>query len=848
LVIALCMITSTIASTFTVTNTNDSGVGTLRQAITDANSTPGVDTISFNIPATDPRCNASTHVCTISPESSLPPVNDSVIVDGYTQPGASPNTLAMGDNAVVLIQLSGTALGTARLDGLDLNAGGSTVRGLVINGFFGRGLSLNGSGNVIEGNFIGTDPKATKGVENFEAGIVISGGSQNNIIGGTTLAARNIIAGNGRDVELLITDPGSNGNLIEGNYVGINAVGDTAISASTGSDESGARIDIVDGASNNVIGGTTASARNVIAPGLRGSDCHTAGVYLGSSTATNQIFYQGSNSAAIVSGNQILGNFIGTNVSGRGPLTNASGLLGPGIFIQVTGQNNIIGGTAASAGNVISLLPYDAISIGGTGNIIQGNHIGTDLTNTMSLGNDGDGVQTLDVYGAINNTIGGTVPGAGNFIAFNLGNGVAIGTGYKATQSNYSNAILGNAIYSNGGLGIDLGGDGVTPNHSGGAGIGPNKLQNYPILTSASNGGNNISIAGTLNSAPNMTFHVEFFANAAANASSFGEGQTFLGSQNVMTDNTGNAAFNAVLQIAPPSGQDIITATATDPGNDTSEFSNAIKLGSAPAQLRNISTRLRVLANDNVLIGGFIITGSAPKKVIIRAIGPSLPLPGTLADPTLELHSPDGSVVSNDNWKVDDQTGQSQEAVIRATTIPPSSDLESALVQTLAPGNYTAIVRGKNGGTGIGVVEAYDLDQAPSSSRLANISTRGFVDTGDNVMIGGLILSPNGTGAAKVIVRAIGPSLTAVGVQGALADPTLELHDGSGTTIASNDNWKLRPDGSSQQAEIEATTIPPANDLESAIVSALPPGNYTAVVRGKNNSTGVGLVEVYNLQ
>ena len=238
---------------------------------------------------------------------------------------------------------------------------------------------------------------------------------------------------------------------------------------------------------------------------------------------------------------------------------------------------------------------------------------------------------------------------------------------------------------------------------------------------------------------------------------------------------------------------------------------------------------------DNVLIGGFIITGTQPKRIIVRAIGPSLSsfFPGALADPVLELRDSSGSLIrSNDNWRSD------QEAEIIATTIPPSNDLESAIVATLPANNsaYTAIVRGVNNGTGIGVVEAYDLDQTVDS-KLANISTRGFVQTGDDVMIGGLIVL--GQDPLRVIVRAIGPSLS---VSGALGDPTLELHDGNGALIASNDNWRTE-----QEAEIIATTIPPTNDLESAIVRDLAPGNYTAIVRGVNNTTGVALVEAYGL-
>jgi hypothetical protein len=265
-----------------------------------------------------------------------------------------------------------------------------------------------------------------------------------------------------------------------------------------------------------------------------------------------------------------------------------------------------------------------------------------------------------------------------------------------------------------------------------------------------------------------------------------------------------------------------------------------------PSQLLNIATRLKVLNGDNVLIAGFIITGTDPKNIIIRGIGPSLNGVGvTLADPTLELHQGSTTLATNDNWKINDQTGQSQQAEIEATTIQPTNDLESAILMTLSPGAYTAILAGKNGGTGVGVVEVYDLAQA-ANSKLANISTRGFVDTGDNVMIGGLIVGGGGGGTAKVIVLALGPS---VPVEGALADPTLELHDASGTTIATNDNWKINDQtGQSQQAEIEATTIPPTNDLESALVQTLAPGDYTAIVRGKNNTTGIGLVAAYNLQ
>ena len=252
----------------------------------------------------------------------------------------------------------------------------------------------------------------------------------------------------------------------------------------------------------------------------------------------------------------------------------------------------------------------------------------------------------------------------------------------------------------------------------------------------------------------------------------------------------------------------------------------------------NISTRLAVGAGDTVLIGGFIITGNAPKKVLIRGIGPSLPVAGALQDPTLELHDSSGLLGSNDNWR------DSQEQEIIDTTIPPTSNLESAIIAILEPGAYTAILSGKNNTTGVGLVEVYDLGTASfdvlSQAQLVNISTRALVQTGDNVMIGGFIIS--GTNPTNVLLRAIGPELTAQGVAGALQDTTLELHDVNGALLASNDDWQT-----DQEQEIIDTTVPPTDPRESAIVSSLNAGAYTAIVQGKGGTTGVALVEAYVL-
>jgi glucose/arabinose dehydrogenase len=309
--------------------------------------------------------------------------------------------------------------------------------------------------------------------------------------------------------------------------------------------------------------------------------------------------------------------------------------------------------------------------------------------------------------------------------------------------------------------------------------------------------------------------------------------------------------FIRVMELSNYTAADFATSAASpvdvDVGPDGALYYLSVngqvtRIQATPSQAINISTRARVELNDNVLIGGFIITGNAAKKVIIRAIGPSLSqygLSDLLADPTLELHNGSGALItSNDNWQDD----QSQATQISQSGYPPPNSLESAIITTLQPGNYTAIVRGKNSGQGIALVEVYDLDPA-ASSQLGNISGRANVQTNDNVMIGGFIVG-NNIGACKVIVRAIGPTLSQYGLSNVLADPVLELHDGSGALIQSNDNWQDDPD---QAAQIAAANLVPPNLLESAIFTALAPGNYTAIVRGKNNGVGIALVEVYKI-
>lgn len=255
------------------------------------------------------------------------------------------------------------------------------------------------------------------------------------------------------------------------------------------------------------------------------------------------------------------------------------------------------------------------------------------------------------------------------------------------------------------------------------------------------------------------------------------------------------------------------------------------------AQLVNLSTRLRVQPGDNALIGGFIIRGSEPKKVILRGIGPSINIPGKLDDPVIQLfNSANVNIGGNDDWKTDQQN-------VENTGLAPSDDRESALVITLDPGAYTVVMRGKNNSSGIGVVDMFDIGLA-ANARLANVSSRGFIGTGDNILIGGFYAGPQTAAVTGVVFRAIGPSLSKFGVPQPMQDPTLELHNGNGAVIASNDDWQT-----TQKADIEAVGLAPSDSRESAILLRnFDPGPYTAIVRGKNNITGVGLVEIYDVQ
>jgi hypothetical protein len=324
-------------------------------------------------------------------------------------------------------------------------------------------------------------------------------------------------------------------------------------------------------------------------------------------------------------------------------------------------------------------------------------------------------------------------------------------------------------------------------------------------------------------------------SNGPGRSFSFNNGTTLLIAFNNAAKNGGDLQdwagpapdpFNA---FGPPNEQDDLTPV---------DLQTMDVIGYDPtAVLANISTRLPVGADPNALFAGFIVSGNANKKVIIRGIGPSLqvngtPLAGRLQDPILELHDASTTLETNDNWG----DSPNKQAIIDST-VAPTDPHESAILRSVAPGTYTAIERGVNNGTGIGVVEVYDLDTA-ADAKLVNISTRGFVQTGNDVLFAGMAVV--GPGSQKIIVRALGPSIN---VPGQMSDPIMELHDGNGGTLETNDNWVDSPN---KQAIIDSTVAPP-NNLESAIVRTLTAGSYTAIVRGVNNGTGIAVVEVYAL-
>ncbi len=509
-----------------VTATADTGTGSLRECINYANANPG-STISFNIATAANQSSGGDSWWEITPASALPTITAAgTVIDGTTQTTNRGNTNSLGPE----IEINGTGAGTP-VTGLTITGGTSTVRGLVINRFTFHGIKLDvADSNTIVGNYIGTDATGTLDRGNAYYGVLVYWHSGSNIIGTSAAADRNVISGN--DNAGIFTQ-WSDGNIIKNNYLGTNATGTAAVGNKYGIDIYSQEV-----AGGNIIGGSGANEGNLISGNLQ------EGIYLDTGPINVTI----------------KGNKIGTQANGTTALANVQ----HGIFGSGTGQQ--IGGTAAGEGNVIAGNSRYGIYFQGDSSFIQGNYIGTDAGATLSLGNGWGGMR-LDST-ASNNTIGGTAAGAGNVIANNNSAGIAINV-----NTNAGNSILGNAIYSNSGLAIDLKDDGATANDAGDTDTGPNGLQNFPVLSSAlTNGTNSVTVSGTLNSIASTNFRIEFFASTVADASGYGEAQRYLGFASATTDGSNNASFSQNLAKAVAVGE-FITATATNlTTNNTSEM------------------------------------------------------------------------------------------------------------------------------------------------------------------------------------------------------------------------------------------------------------------------------------
>ena len=511
------------ASTLTVTNVSDGGPGSLRLAMLRANDGGPRDTIVFNIPG------AGVH--TIRPPAlALPGLGQPVVIDGTTQPGYS---------GTPLIEIDGTTAGT--VNGLGLFGGNSIIRGLALNRFRQAGIFVGSAGNTIEGNFIGTDPTGTLARPNGGGGIDIRGA--NNTIGGTTAGTRNLISGNNNG-GINISTSAATGNLVVGNFIGTNAAGTAAIGNGHG-------VNIVGGASNTTVGGTASGARNILsgnsAYGVRIADAGT-------------------------SGNRVLGNFVGTNATGTAAIPNGLS----GVFIISGASGNTIGGTQPAEGNVISGNSSFGVAFFGAatdvgGNTVLNNFIGTDAAGTAAIGNNASGV----FVETSNNRIGSLTTGVGNTIAFNGDVGVRVGAGT-------GNAIVNNRIFSNASLGIDLAPLGVTANDAGDTDNGANNLLNHPVLSSARIVGPNVLVQVALSPTPTGPGQIHFYANSACDASGSGEGQTPIGVSSFGVNPGGDTNFEASFSATQVPAGSFITATATDSGGNTSEFSACALVAASP--------------------------------------------------------------------------------------------------------------------------------------------------------------------------------------------------------------------------------------------------------------------------
>ena len=737
-----------------VINTNNSGPGSLSSAIGCANANPGLDAIRFNIPG------AGVH--TISLTSPLPSITSPVFVDGYSQPGSSVNTLVSGDNAVLAVELNGASAGPAAGFLIQPGGSGSTVRGLIINRFQAQGIALNvgSTGSVVEGDFVGTNATGTSALGN-SVGVSVFG-AQNSRVGGTTPQARNVISGNlGNGI--LITN-GSANNAVQGNLIGTDASGSAALpNASLNPNAAG--IFVTGGAQNNTIGGSSSTARNIISGNKR------EGVFV-----------------SFASRNNILGNYIGTDVAGSASLGNVH----RGVMLSSASVNKIVG-------NLLSGNDGAGLSIenGANSNQVQGNLIGTKADGTSALGNSQFGVL---IDRASNNTITTNTIGFNGSSSSNSG-GVIVSTYDPGTNSNgisAGNAIRQNSIFSNFGLGIDLysgGAFGVTPNDLCDGDTGANNFQNSPVLTSLSSSAGNTTIQGALNSSPNTTFTIEVFSNVAADPSGSGEGQTYLGSTSVTTGADCNANFSFAFPDNP--GQPVITATATDPAGNTSEFSAWV-----------VTTTTTLASDNNPSTYGQTVTFSATVS-------------SSAGTPTGNVTFKDGATILGTGTL--DSSGQ---ATFMTSSLPAGTHSITAVFD--GSSNYLSSSSG---------VLTQIVNQASTSTALASNANPSTY--GQTVTFNATVTSAGGTPTGTVTFRdgATVLATVAVDASGQATYMTSSLFLGAHPITATyngDDNFA----GSTSAALIQTVVVPAST--ESVKVNG---GGFITLATGGNGSFGlVGMV------
>jgi uncharacterized repeat protein (TIGR01451 family) len=856
---------------FTVSNTNDSGDGSLRKAIQDSNAAGATavtqNTIQFDIVATG--------VQTIALQSPLPVVSVPTVIDGTTQPGAQAGT--------PLIQIDGTAAGAAA-DGIVLSGGNSAVRGLIISNFTGNGVHLETAGtDTVSGNYIGVDPTAATIAANGGDGVLVDNVGQN-VIGGTLSTDHNVISGNkGFGVDIKGGSAGT--NLVEGNFIG------TDLSGTKGLPNTGGGVQI-ENAPNNTVGGSVANARNVI------SGNSQLGIFISGLAATRNFVEQ---------------NFIGTDITGSKAVPNVAG------GVEISGApNNTVGGTITGEGNTISGNTGFGVEITGTGasgNILSGNNIGTNSSATLALGNTGDGVDILSPT----NTVGGATTGSGNVIGGNIGSGIQIEDSATGTivQGNFigtnsaaivnlgngvdgvvingaSNNVIGanasatgfitgvgnvlafsgrngvtvlsgtgnsireNRIFSNTKLGIDLAPLGPNPIHlpSVNTSSGANELANPPILSNSTSTTSLTTITGQILSTPSTSFEIDFYSNTVVATDGHGQGAVYIGTQSVTTDAKGLASYT-FSPASPVALNSIIVATATDTSGNTSEFSTEVGNLAPSADLSvSITGPTTVVPVGGFFVYTITVTNNGPSTATTTVLTDTLP-----ANVTSNLNEASQGTISQSGNIVTAQLGTLNSGATAtvtlsltptaAGTLTNTASASSAINDPKQANNSATIVTTAQEGADLQIVASTAPTVGIQGSNLAFIYTitNNGPATATSVGVGGALP----TGATLVSVTSsqgttahTGGTFTSVLgslVDGASATVTvLVTPESAGSITSSAGVTSALPDPfTSNNFVSETTTV-----ISSSIIPTTDGPEVTSVVRSGTGNAPTHVAVTFN--